>query len=189
MSGPVQRVLLSLSHLILETSLGSQECSYPHFTDGETEAPCCCFTRVSYFVTETGLKPKFTPQSYAIYHWYPLPSCCTASIRGQKKDEGMMAVKKMRLRWSFTPGHTRFLLGLVIFPAPYTHPQVLLLMDLSGFPSLLRPRVPPLHSDLLLEILASGCDPAVVFRIEKNVNLPCLFLASFLLMQICSLEY
>lgn len=121
MSGPVQRVSLSLSHLILETSLGSQECSYPRFTDGETEAPCCSFTRVSYFVTETGLKPKFTPQSYAIYHWYPLPSCCTASIRGQKKDEGMMAVKKMRLRWSFTPGHTRFLLGLVIaqaFPPP-----------------------------------------------------------------------
>ena len=53
-------------------------------------------------------------------------------------------------------------------------------MDLSGFPSLLRPRVPPLHSDLLLEILASGCDPAVVFRIEKNVNLPVSFLGIFL---------
>ena len=40
-SSPVQRVSLSLSHLILETFLGIQECSYSHFPNGETEAPCC----------------------------------------------------------------------------------------------------------------------------------------------------
>lgn len=59
-------------------------------------------------------------------------------------------------------------------------------MDLSGLPSLLGPRVPPLHRDLLLEILTS--DPAVVFQIEKDVNLVYLILASFLLIQIYSLE-
>lgn len=102
MSGPVQTVLLSLSHLILAAFLGSQECSYSHFTDGKTEAPCCDLPEShSYFVTETGLKPRFTPQSYAIYHSYPLRSCRIASVRGRKKDEGMVAVKKMLApRWS-----------------------------------------------------------------------------------------
>lgn len=81
---------------MLASFLCSQDRNYPHFTRGETEAPCCDLPESDSYFGGGGmaLKFDFTPKSYAIYRASPLPSCRIASTGGRTGEERGMAVKK-----------------------------------------------------------------------------------------------